>query len=184
MNAHEQLLAAAAELQRDEHGNWRGTHPSPSQKKMHRPDLEREAEITWVIPEAEARQLPWLRERFLSSRPKRRDLVAYTSDARGRCIRCWFSRPEDQDAYQRLVSQGCGTAPLEAVHPPSIEVGRPALPAHPFLLPKMWAAIAASEGDPVELPAAEPTLASTDGALLAFWRGLAGLPLEPEVGHG
>ncbi len=174
MNAHEHLLAAAAELQRDEHGNWPGTWRSPSQRRQQRPALEREAAITWVMPEAEARAMPWLRERFLATRPKRRDLIGYSTDARGRCIRSWFSRPEDQAAYQRLLRLGCGTAPLEAVHPASIEVGRPAMPAHPFLLPKMWQAIAASEGTPVELPAEAPDDVANAGQIMrSFWQGLA-----------
>lgn len=153
MNAADHLQQAADELRRcPETGLWPGTWRSPSQRQMHRPALEREVAITWVLPEAKARQLPWVRERFWSKRPKRSDLIAYSTDSRGRCIRCWLSRPEDRAAYAELLRRGAGTAPIEGVHPPSIAVGRPALPAHPFLLPLMWQAIAAEEGNPIELP--------------------------------
>jgi hypothetical protein len=173
--AADHMQQAAAELQRcPETGNWPSTWRSPSQKRMHRPALEQEVQITWLLPEPEARQLPWLRERFWGKRPKRPDLIAYSTDARGRCIRCWLSRPEDRHAYAELLRKGCGTAPIEAVHPPTIAVGQPALPAHPFLLPRMWQAIAASEGTPVELPAAN--MQSTPQKLAeiesAFWEGM------------
>lgn len=172
--AAELLLQAAAELQRcPETGNWPGTWRSPSQRKMNRPALEREATITWLLPEAEARALPWLRERFPSTRPKRSDLIAYSTDARGRCVRAWFSRPEDQHAYERLVRAGAGTAPIEAVHPATIEPGRPAAPAHPFLLPRMWQAIAASEGETVELPEdIQPSPHKLAEVESSFWQGL------------
>lgn len=185
LTAADHLQAAADELRRDEHGNWPGTWRSPSQKRMHRPALEREVQITWVLPEGEARQLPWLRERFPTTRPKRSDLIAYSTDARGRCIRAWFSRPEDQAAYDELLRRGAGTAPIEAVWPPSIAAGRPSQPAHPHLLPLMWQAVAAEEGIPVELPQQEPdpsAEAKVQILMQAFYRGL-----RPEPGvasHG
>lgn len=181
-----QPITAADELRRcPETGNWPGTWRSPSQRKMYRPALEREVAIHWLLPEAEARRLPWVRERFWSKRPKRSDLVAFSADSRGRCVRCWLSRPEDQDAYQRLLQAGAGTAPIEGIHPPTIAVGQPAMPAHPFLLPLMWQAIAASEGSPVELAQLEPDpgaeAAKVQILMQAFYRGLAP---EPEVAHG
>lgn len=177
--------ACSPEVLRDpETGLFPGTYRAPSQDRRHRRRLAEETGIEWLMPEGEARGLPWLRERFMATRPRRSDLVAYSIDARGRCVRCWLSRPEDRAAYDRLLRLGVGTAPLEGVHPPSIEPARPALPAHAFLLPRMWQAIAADEGDPVALPPAEPGLASADDLRRPFWRGLAGLPLEGEVGHG
>lgn len=173
MTAADLLLEAAAELQRDEHGNWPGTWRSPSQRKMNRPALEREATIVWLLPEAESRALPWVRERFWSKRPKRADLIAFSTDNRGRCIRCWLSRPEDRHAYAELLRKGCGTAPIEAVHPPTIAVGQPALPAHPFLLPRMWQAFAASEGEAVELPEdIQPSPQKSAEIESGFWEGL------------
>jgi len=180
LTAADHLQQAADELRRDEHGNWPGTWRSPSQKPMNRAALERESEIRWVVPEAEARALPWLRERFTGTRPKRSDLIAFSTDARGRCIRAWFSRAEDRAAYARLLRAGAGTCPLEGVHPPSIAAGQPALPAHPFLLPEMWAHISADEGAPVELPQPAPAAETTKLVEVerAFWRGLRP---EPEV---
>lgn len=175
LTAADLLLQAATELQRcPETGNWPGTWRSPSQRKMNRPALERETGITWLLPEAEARALPWVRERFWSKRPRRPDLIAYSTDARGRCIRCWLSRPEDQQAYERLVRAGAGTAPIEAVHPATIEPGKPAAPAHPFLAPLMYANIAASEGTPVKPPATNMQPSPQKLALIesAFWEGL------------
>lgn len=185
LSAAELLLQAADELHRDEHGNWPSTWRSPSQKRMHRPALEREADIVWVLPEQQARQLPWLRERFPTTRPKRSDLIAYSTDARGRCVRAWFSRPEDRDAYAELLRKGCGTAPIEGVWPPSIQLGHASQPAHPHLLPRLWQAIAAEEGTPVDMRFMQPDPAAESRKLqeieMAFW---AGLRPEQAVSHG
>jgi hypothetical protein len=182
--AADHLQQAAAELRRDEHGNWPGTWRAPSQRKMHRPQLERETALVWLLPEAEGRGLPWLRERFPTTRPKRSDLIAFTTDTRGRCIRAWFSRREDQAAYLQMVASGAGTCPIEAVHPPSIQLGQPSQPAHPHLLPALWANIAAAEGTPVELPQPDPEVRSR--ALVeverAFWKGIQPEALEQADG--
>ncbi len=176
-------LPTDPELQRcPETGNWPGTWRSPSQRRQHRPDLEREACIIWLMPEAEARQLPWLRERFGKPSPRQRGLVARSTTCSGRSIRFWTSTPEDRDAYQRLLQAGAGTAPIEAVWPPSIAAGQPAQPAHPHLLPLMWQAIAAEEGAPVVLPQLEPDPAAKVQILMqAFWRGLA--PEQEAASH-
>lgn len=174
MNAHEHLLAAAAELQRDpETGNWQGTWRSPSQRRQNRFLLADEREIVWVMAESTARALPWARERFGKPLRNQRGMIAKSIDGRGRAVRYWIARPNDIETYAAMLDRGNATCPLEAIWPPSIEVGRPSMPAHPFLLPKLWAAIAASEGERVQLPepATDHTAAVND-ALLNFWQGL------------
>lgn len=183
MTAAGHLHQAAAELQRDEHGNFKGTWRSPSQARAVRDQLSREQRIIWLLPEHEVRSLPWARERFGRPSPHRRGLVAKSIDARGRTVRFWSACEEDQIAYQRLLTMGAGTCPLEAIWPPSILVGQPSQPAHPHILPRLWAAIAAADGELVALPlepAPNPLLMKEIER--AFW---AGLRPEPEVAsHG
>lgn len=169
-----------------ETGNWPGTWRSPSQRRDRAHDLARESSIIWQAPEAEARRLPWARERFGKPSRSQKGLIARSVDGRGRTIRYWVCRPDDRDAYGDLLRKGCGTAPIEAVWPSSIAVGRPAPPAHPHLLPLMWQAIAAEEGHPIELPQLEPAPAAEalklESVMAAFWRGL--MPDGEAVRHG
>lgn len=95
--------------------------------------------------------------------------------------RYWIARPNDLETYAAMLKQGNATCPLEAIWPASIEVGQPAMPAHPLLTPELWANIAAAEGNPVVLPVEHEHLGAADDLMQPFWRGLAGLPLVGEA---
>lgn len=175
LTAYESALQDAESLRRDPStGLFPGTRPSPSQRPQHRHDLIREIKIIWVVPEDQARALPFARERFGRPLRHQKGLIAKAVDGAGRAVRYWVAKPEDLSAYSKLLQKGCGTAPIEAIWPPTIAAGRPALPAHPFLLPAMWANIAADEGAPVELPQPDPAAETTKLVEVerAFWRGL------------
>ncbi|MEB3331154.1 MAG: hypothetical protein VKI83_01495 [Synechococcaceae cyanobacterium] len=153
MTAADLLIQAAEELRRcPETGNWPGTWRSPSQRKMHRHDLVREVEVRWLVPEDQGRALPWARERFGRPLRHQRGVIARSMDAAGRAIRFWVARQADLEVYARMLRAGAATCPIEAIAPWTIQPGKPAAPAHPFLVPELWQAIAASEGTPVELP--------------------------------
>jgi hypothetical protein len=170
----EALLAAVAELQRDEDGNWPGTHPSPSQRRQNRYLLMNEREIVWLLPEPEAKRLRWARERFGKPLRRERGMIAKSIDGRGRAVRYWTARPNDLETYAAMLKRGNCTCPIEAIWPPSIEAGQPAMPAHPFLAPELWANIAAAEGTPIELPAEAPDDVANAGQIMrSFWQGLA-----------
>jgi len=158
LTAADHLQQAADELRRDEHGNFKGTRPSPSQRRQHRLDLMREVEVRWLVPEHEGRALPWARERFGRPLRHQKGVIAKSVDGAGRAIRYWVARPEDLDVYARMLRAGDATCPIEAIAPWTIQPGKPAAPAHAFLLPEMWANIAADEGNPIELPQPEQHL--------------------------
>ena len=173
LTAADLLLEAAAELQRDEHGNFRGTRPSPSQRRQHRFDLMREVEVRWLVPEHEGRAVPWARERFGRPLRHQKGVIAKSVDGAGRAIRYWVARPEDLEVYARMLRAGDATCPIEAIAPSTIEPGKPAAPAHAFLLPMMLQAIAASEGETVELPEdIQPSPQKLAEVESSFWQGL------------
>jgi hypothetical protein len=152
LTAADHLQRAADELRRDEHGNFKSTRPSPSQRPQHRLDLIRETAIVWLIPEDQARALPWARERFGRPLRRQRGLIAKAVDGAGRAVRYWLARAEDLEIYNQMLKAGDATCPIEAIAPWTIAPGKPAAPAHGFLLPELWANIAADEGNPIELP--------------------------------
>jgi hypothetical protein len=113
------------------------TFPSPSQRaaELGSRDARRlaaEASVIWR--DAAARDLPWLRERFINRRSDAPELLAYTVDSRGRIVRAFYARPECQAVYARGFADGRLTCPIEAVDPLTIVAGQPAEPAHPKLL--------------------------------------------------
>ncbi len=130
----------------------RGYHPSESQIAAMDPSLwwhplawaeEREllateVAVRWLDPNG--RHLPWLRERFMSSDvcirrgPRPRWVRAITVNRRGRAIRTFTAMDDDLEAYSRLMEQGRGTCPWEAVDPLTIAPAQPAIAAHPGLL--------------------------------------------------
>jgi len=115
--------------------------PSPSQRAVSDPLwaeelglLSSEVAVRWLDPRG--RDLPWLRERFMTSDvcPRRgrkpREVRAVTVDRRGRTIRTFTAREDDLEAYARLLEQGRGTCPWESVDPLTIAPGQPAIAAH------------------------------------------------------
>lgn len=171
LTAADQLLQAAEELQRNpQTGLFQGIHPSRSMKRS--PALAAETEVLWLDPNAPG--MAWLRESFPPRRPRGAHVRALTLDSAGRVVRAFTATPEAIAAYARGLALGTATCPLEAVAPWTIQPGMPAAPAHAFLAPQMYANIAASEGTPVKLPAAN--MQSTPQKLAeiesAFWEGM------------
>lgn len=111
--------------------------PSPSQRAPGplRQRLESEREVVWRNPSDQS--LPWLREVFVSRRPTGHNCRAYTVDGRGRVVRAFLISQRSSEAYARLLRDGYGTCPIEAIRPATIVPGRPAEPAHPYLLPDL-----------------------------------------------
>lgn len=113
--------------------------PAPSQQPAAAPYLARERRLVWVRPEA--KQLPWLRERF----HRRQDpppvmggwVHAWTADAAGRPVRTFTATATSLEDYadQWGTSTWCGlvTCPREAVAPQTIRCGAASRPAHQVL---------------------------------------------------
>ena len=106
--------------------------PARSQRPQYAEALGKEVQLRWANPTAEAPA--WLRESFPSRRPPASRLWAFTTDSRGRVVRAFTADRQSIAAYAELQRQGAGTCPIEGVWPPTITPGKPAEPAHPYLL--------------------------------------------------
>lgn len=113
--------------------------PAPSQQPRHAEALASEVALHWPRPASKAP--PWLRESFQNRRPPASVLWAFTTDSRNRVVRAFTAAQRSIAAY---AAGGCGqfgpiTCPIESVWPPSIAVGLPAEPAHPYVLQRLGA---------------------------------------------